>query len=315
MKTIIFIFTVILLTVSITSCKEGEEGTSSPGTPGEREQALNDYKDLYLASAINSSIAQWSGNTANCNEGTLNPEVYTRVVNQVKYFRKICGLPYETITNDVATNPKCQKAALMCHANGMLSHTPPSNWSCYSADGAQGAQSSNLANSFTDIGDAIMQWIRDAGSSNVDVGHRRWILAARTSKIGYGATNLYAALWPVDNPFGPLPANAPASYSYPSKYIPAPLVFPRWSFSVPGKTTNSVDFSAATVTMTNATNQAVQLNIVARNGGYGDKTLIWEPTGIVTNSASDIKYTVKVNNVTVDGVAKNYTYTVTIFKP
>jgi len=56
--------------------------------------------------------------------------------------------------------------------------------------------------------------------------------------------------------------------------------------------------------------------------GYGENTLVWVPDNADTNSflppqppAADTPVTVTVTNVRINGVARNFTYTVTIFDP
>ena len=58
----------------------------------------------------------------------------------------------------------------------------------------------------------------------------------------------------------------------------------------------------------------IPVTIISAGGSYGDKTIVWEPQGIVTNSNADVSYTVTVSWIT--GAAQtSYTYTSIIFKP
>ena len=59
----------------------------------------------------------------------------------------------------------------------------------------------------------------------------------------------------------------------------------------------------------------VPLTIVSStDNGYGDNTLVWEPTGIDVSNTADVAYTVTVSGIT-GTAASSYTYTVKIFKP
>lgn len=80
---------------------------------------------------------------------------------------------------DDTYSAKAQAATLMMSVNRKLSHSPDSSWTCYTANGREGAGSSNLY-----LGvfgpSAISGYIRDPGSGNYFVGHRRWILYPQT---------------------------------------------------------------------------------------------------------------------------------------
>jgi hypothetical protein len=67
--------------------------------------------------------------------------------------------------------------------------------------------------------------------------------------------------------------------------------------------------------MTGPSGAAVPVTVAAIQNGYGDNTIVWTPTGIVTNSTYDVDYTVQIGNVIVDGTPQTYTYTVTICQP
>jgi hypothetical protein len=122
-------------------------------------------------------------------------------------------------------------------------------------------------------------------------------------------------------PFESIPASTPAYVAWPPKgFIPRDVVYPRWSLSVPANGYPfPVDFTSATVTMTGSNGTNVPLTIdyanPVENTYVGDNTIVWVPTGINLTSDADQKYTVKVSNVLVNGIPKNYEYDVTIFKP
>jgi len=80
---------------------------------------------------------------------------------------------------------KDQAAALIFGAQGQISHDPPSNWACYSAAGDEAAGSSNIALGASGTS-AIDLYMRDPGSNNAAVGHRRWILYPQTQTFGTG---------------------------------------------------------------------------------------------------------------------------------
>ncbi len=86
----------------------------------------------------------------------------------------MAGVPAQVTFADT-NSAKNQQAALMMSVNGQLNHNPPSTWTCYSADGAQAAGSSNLALELFGR-NAISLYMQDPGSRKWLRRHRRWIL-------------------------------------------------------------------------------------------------------------------------------------------
>lgn len=292
---------------------------TQPLTP--KEQARADFNTMYKASAVTDYT--WNGNVVDCNPGALPQAVLDKAFLRLKYFRKAAGLPNTGIAMKADLNARCQYNALMIKANGSLSHSPPSTWKCYSNEGADAAANGNIAFGASDV-ENINLWIEDEGSNNMRVGHRRWMLFSRATDFGFGCTESSGTLW-VINDLGfvqpPIPAKTPAFVAWPPKgFIPRDVVYPRWSLSIPAATyPYQVDFTSATVVMTDAQGNNVSLAIEyanpIENTYRGDNTITWRPAGINLSSDADQKYTVKVSNVMVEGVATNYQYDVTIFKP
>ena len=294
--------------VSIFSCsKDDNTEPSSGGTPSsnpERDAALADYTNNYLGSAVSS--AGWTGSTATCNAGTVAQATHAAVIKRINYFRRMVGLN-DHCTLDSTLFPQQQETALIMDANHSLNHNPPNTWLCWTATAASGAGASNLALG-SHSSSAITAFMNDFGSGNEPVGHRRWILHSRKQKFSYGSTEGAMALYVFANDTNTI---VPDFIAYPPKgYVPQTLVFGRWSFSIPG-----ADFSAATVTMTGPGSTTVPLTVVSSTAnGYGDNTIVWEPTGINLSSTSDQSYTVTVAGIG-SAAAASYSYTVKIFKP
>ncbi len=267
---------------------------------------VNNYYNKYLPSAMSDSELGWTGDTATCKAGTISVLAQNRTLSRINYFRELVGLSGISSFAD-SLNAKCQQASLMMNVNNQLNHYPPTTWKCYTDSGHTAAANSNL-----DLGshssNAVSDWMDDFGSTNTSAGHRRWIIYSRTQPpYGAGSTIRSSALWMVASPGGASPVNYVA---YPSGgYFPAPLVptSNRWSFGKDG-----ADFTNATVQMTDSSGASVSLTQETLANGYGDNTVVWKPSGIITNSSFDLPYTVNVNNVLVGGVSSNYTYTVII---
>lgn len=311
MKKIIHYLSWFILSAAVfQACEKDDDGNTNTsggtgGTPSNpaRDSVILDYNNNYLGSALSSS--GWTGNTAGCAAGTCPQATQDKVIQRINYFRRMVGLN-DNCTMDASKYAQEQEAALMFAANGALSHNPPTSWLCYTAAGATGAGSSNIAYGSHSV-NAITMYMNDFGASNTAVGHRRWILHSTKTAFSQGSTNNTNALWVFQNGNNTI---IPEFIAYPpADYVPQALVFARWSFGKPG-----ANFSAATVTMKDASGASVNLTVLTVANGYGDNTIVWEPQGINTTSTSDVKYTVTVSGIT-GAPQSSYTYDVTIIKP
>ncbi len=248
---------------------------------------------------------QWSGNVATCNAGTTSQAYLNATFQMINFYRGMVGLP--AATNAAGYNSNAQQAALMMSANGALSHSPPSSWTCWTQGGASAAGSSNLA-----LGNAgpaaIVAYIKDAGSGNYFVGHRRWILYPIRDQFGTGSvgetTQSANALVVFTNTVARPPTPAKVAWP-PEGYVPYQVVYPRWSMAL--NTNSSVSFAAASVTMTEGGNP-VSLSVVSRtNNGYGDNTIVWEPSGLSFSAGmQDRRFTVTVSGISAPQTTVSY---------
>lgn len=288
---------------------QGETGIDCGGpcsacVKTKRDSVIEDYNTNYIGS--NNFSSGWTGNVSTCDAGTIPQSSLDKTLQRINYFRRMVGLN-DNIAWDTTKFPMYQQTALMMRANNTLDHYPPSSWLCYTTDGANGAKTSNLAMG-SSTSSSVTQFMIDAGASNTAVGHRRWILHSTKTVFSVGSTDYTMSLGVVGFPGGN--KKIPEFIAYPPKgYVPQSLVFARWSFGLPG-----ADFSAATVTMKDQTGKAVSLTVLPVVKNYGDNTIVWEPQGIVTNSSTDVSYTVTVSGIQ-SAAETSYTYTVTLVKP
>jgi len=282
--------------------------------PQSRLESANFYKTGYLP---NFGIAiNWTGNHASCNAGTTSESFRTSIFNVINYFRSMAGVPWITGLNSTY-NAKAQEAALMMSVNNDLNHYPPHTWTCYSADGYDGAGKSNLfLGSFGPS--AISGFVNDFGVGNEAVGHRRWILYPQTQYMGTGdippVTGYLAAnaLWVSDGNYGGTRPTTRDGYVAwpPPGYVPYQVIYQRWSFSYP-----NANFSSTTVSMTK-NGQPLSLNQKSPVSGYGENTIVWEPgEPYGAKPTADTVYQVNLTNVGITSSAQNYSYTVIIFDP
>jgi len=290
-------------------------GSSAPlWSQCERQLAVDDYNNNYLPSAFDVDDLNWTGNLETCSEGTISSTVHNKILQRINYFRRLVGVE-DQVTFSTSLNQKCQKAAFMQEKNASLSHcsgsnnSPCNNWDCNHPDAIEASQSSNLAWGTWNYFNPIDLYMEDAGQYNTPVGHRRWILHSQAKTFGNGVTPNRQALWVFGNRSNPEVYEGFIAYP-PANYIPQSLVYPRWSFGIPG-----ADFTQASVSMQDEEGNNIALTIVHQaNSGFGDRTIVWEPQGIETGSPHDKKYTVTVSNVQ-NAAQSSYTYITTIIPP
>jgi hypothetical protein len=216
-------------------------------------------------------------------------------------YRWFADLP--AVVTEASRDTQAQACALMMDANNMLSHEPPTTWTCYSDVGAMGARTSNIS-SGPGVG-SVAGYMLDSGNETTH-GHRRIILSNRLGPIGLGSTGMGGAscmqniggtgtaskAWVAWPPPGPFPMQA---YGSGSRTLSAT----GWSV----QTQRSIALTAASVTITSGgANMPVTMSQLT--GSYGESNAIrlvpmgWTP-------AAGQSYT-----VTVSGVSIPISYTV-----
>lgn len=279
-----------------------------------RRASLDHYNQVYLASE--GVASGWTGDHASCDAGETVQAFRDAVESRINYFRAMAGVPAVIQLSD-EYSLKAQQAALMMSANGQLSHAPPNTWSCYTAEGAEAAGSSNLCLGVYGPG-AITGYMYDPGGSNYPVGHRRWILYPQTEWMGTGDIPQTAsywssnALWVFDeNMWKPRPGTREQYVAWPPPgYVPYQVVFPRWSFAY-----DDADFDEATVQMSSG-GHGIPVVVQPVVYGYGENTLVWEPDlPFGAPPAGDTAYNVAIQGVRIGGVPHDFAYQVIVFDP
>ena len=161
------ILTFVLVLSFVYSCKKDSSEPDPLPVPTERERIINLYNANYLGSVV--TDPGWSGHLGSCLAGSVSADAQAKTLLRIKYYREMASLPTD-ISFDPSNDAKCQQAALMMHANNSLSHTPPTSWTCYTADGNTAAGSSNIALGMHTSGaisgfiDDFWHWQRSGGS-------------------------------------------------------------------------------------------------------------------------------------------------------
>ncbi len=283
----------------------------------DRQQVLALYRNYYLPG--NNLDPGWTGDVVAGIAGTLSESYLGATLQRINYYRAMSGVG-SAITFDPNEDAECQQAALMMAAQNDVSHTPGTDWKFYTPAAAEAAADSNIRlDSTGDEGPgAVDRFMAEVEPNNYYVGHRRWFIYPGEGPMGAGAvppSDLSpgtSAIWVLN--YFQRPADAPLSTSWPpAGYVPADLVYDRWSFSYP-----NADFSATTVSVTKG---GVPLDIqqealVGESGNgvtsfVGDNTIVWEMPDNVVNLTGDESYAVHLANVLIDGAAQDFDYTVT----
>jgi len=281
-----------------------------------RQEVIDFYRQYHLGSENVS--AEWTGDHDSCDAGTTSEAFRNANLSQINFYRAMAGVPADIVFSE-EWNLKAQQAALMMSVNDQLDHDPDSSWTCYTEDGDEGAGRSNLSMGNYGIY-AIRSQMRDAGDTNLSVGHRWWILNPTTQVMGTGdvpTTSNYDptnALWVVDmEHFGdPLPRLRQEFVAWPPHgYVPYPVVYARWSFMLYQAW---ADFSSASVRML-ANGEPVPVIIE-----YASARLVWRPENLTDRSpwpvpAGDTTYRITIQDVLVGEELKDFTYEVIIIDP
>jgi uncharacterized protein YkwD len=301
----------LLLGLGVAGPAEAATATSSLDR-SDKAQITAAYEQL-LAPSLRTPVG-WTGSIAGCRAGTVSAAQQAATLRVVNLARRLAGL--STVTLDPALSAKAQQAALVYLANDRLSHSIPTSWRCSTKAARQAGSHSDITLGAGATGaKAIALYLDDPGSSNLDAGHRRWVLAPAAKAFGSGSTTASNALWVIG------PERAPGTYADPAWVSwPTPGYFPKqlepeglWSLSSGGSA--KVDFSRATVTVVRA-GKRLPVTVHTPVAGYGQPTLVWTVRSVTTPSTGlSAVYTVTVKGVKKAGRTVSHRYSVRLYDP
>jgi len=305
---------------------------------------LKNFSVLFIATFIsisaNASIYEIEPNVDNCTPGKFSQaekDKIIKLVNDIRARHKIAPIPWNEEGAIYA-----QAGALSNAASGVFGHAPTPGTKCHSTASDKGRDESNIHQTLRSAGSppptsaaTIISWLKDDHppntATNTCTGHRRLVINPYIKSFAFGSvdakhptqagTDIYAAtFWggkpsTGDNYGGNGSENDYIAYPY-ENYPPAwvnkanilsfhPLVDNTWYPFTP------VIFTNATVTMTDENGN----NVTVTNVGWDDPNnpnapgmlryaIIWRAVGL----KDSVKYTVKINNILIGGVARNYEY-------
>ncbi len=295
----------------------------------DRARVLALYHDYYLTPT---PAAAWTGSIARHDAGTVGEDLLRATLRRLNYYRSMSGLRGDVVFDPVR-NAACQQAALMCALAHHISHAPPPTWKGYTSAGAVAAMNSDLCvNWSADLGPgAVDAYVADREPNNAAVGHRRWLFYPPTRVMGSGIVPAQEGIHPGANAlwcrptaldftaFNAAPGSVfPTTAWPPAGYVPAPLVYARWSFSC-----RNADFQSVKVRVTKngrslpvALERAVyQTSAQGRGQGVGLNTLAWTLPGNVIHSHADESYVVRISDVRTNGGPREFVYPVVTMDP
>jgi hypothetical protein len=221
------------------------------------------------------------------------------------------------------------EAALYMVANRTLTTTPSSNGLCYTANATRLAESGNIyvtisAGGSTQSEPGASGLVRELVDGSAPLGLRRRLLNPFLSKTSFGRVDgpaggasvpyMASVLKVVGNEASDINAMSNDFVAYPYGIYPASefATGVNLSFSAIASKTNmaanggaQVSFSGTTVTVMDGATPLPVSDLAADYAGFGLANLLqWKVTGLQPN----VTYTVRVDNVVVNGVTRQYTY-------
>lgn len=277
-----------------------------------------------------------SSDTSKCVAGDVSPAFRELIVRQANVYRAIAGLDSVRVA-DKAANDAAQAAALIQQqyiaTTTFPSHTPRSSDACYTQAGAVASERSNLTLGIYTGVIAPQGYLDDGGTNNTAVGHRASFLTRNVDKFAVGdvrgpiqnTTGLYAG-----NAMTPFGHTATASDDEPVFWPPRNAMLPvewyplssnRWSMHCP-----NCSYSRAAVVV-KFQGRTIPVSTVVSGG-----TFVWtiEDTAATYDTknyasadvdtfirwpTADEVFEVELRGVSVNGVATDYSYKVTVFDP
>lgn len=246
------------------------------------------------------ATSQYNAGTG-CGAGSIDATANADAVRRVNLFRWLVGLNDDVATGSAATIKEAQDAAKMMDANNQLDHNPPTSWNCYTADGAAGAGSGNLALGYSSAASTVDGYMRDSGTPSL--GHRRWIISSGLTCTTFGHYNRGGCqkvfgFGSSGSSCGTATGSSTAFVAFPPPGdVPEASLRAAWSFA---RTSGSV--AGATVTVTNtATCANVPVTTSVLGNGYGNPTISFGTPAYTLNEPLLINITFS------DGAAYGYT--------
>ena len=147
--------------------------------------------DRWNADVVENAATVWTPGASQCDPGTLDPVAIEDAVRRTNLYRFMVGTP--PISEDAELTAKTQQCAVLMSAIGSITHTPPADAPCWTADASQAAGMSNLAPGVVSMAHAVDLYMIDPMVPSL--GHRNWILNPGYAVGGFGFANGFSCQW------------------------------------------------------------------------------------------------------------------------
>lgn len=250
-----------------------DTSTPAPGDPATRAQA--DVCNAWNSATSRARMAgSFTAGAGMCAPGALPQSAVDAAILMTNAYRYLAGVPNVGEATD--STRAAQACAELMEANRMLSHMPPSSWTCYNDLGAMGAARSNITSGGSSPIASLAGWVDDSRDISNTLGHRRWILFPQLGPIGYGQARSYACQYVL----GPRGSARKSYVAWPNEgFTPMAAMTQIWSFSSAG-----LGVAAGTSATVTKDGMAVSVNAMLRANGYGDPTISWNMPAITAGS-------------------------------
>lgn len=269
----------------------------------------------------NEGIYSTDPDVSRCEPGIVTDSEKKDVLDRLNYIRSLHNLPPVTYEkNDDVITAEC---SLIIAANKKLSHTPTSDWDCYSNDAYTGCNKSNIYVQWggdpliVESESVVDAFMTDEGVESL--GHRRWFIDPWLSHISFGRADdtenkvLGSAIKVINTTEQSIASSSIKFVAYPFEYYPAELYNDSvmLSFSVISDKTNKwknnqVKFSSAAISIKDPLNKIIKITgMKFDNEGYGvPNNMRW----FAESLKSGTKYNVVIKNVLINNVSTDYSY-------
>ncbi|HNW82434.1 MAG TPA: CAP domain-containing protein [bacterium] len=287
----------------------------------EDDQDINNDDNDDINDEENNSIYSSEPDVAKCAAGTVSGNEKDIVLKRVNYIRSLHDLPPVVYKDE--DDVYAAECALIIAANEELSHTPGSDWKCYSEDAYTGCNKSNI----------FIQWgidpllfksktVVDAFMTDEDVeslGHRRWLIDPWLAHISFGRADDFskkitgAAIKVINTDEQDISGSGIEFVAYPYKYYPAEFYNENvmMSFTVIKDKMNKwnndqVDFLTAAIAIKDPDNKLIKVSGKKSDSeGYGvPNNLRWYAQSVETG----VKYNVTITNVLINNIPETFSY-------
>ncbi len=201
-----------------------------------------------------------------CDPGALDPTYQLDAVRRVSLYRWLVGLRAVTTTADYAKWSQACATTLDAHNMGATNTIGP-EFTCYSANAAQGALNSSVLRGASSAAAAVDTFVEDAAAAAL--GNRRWIMNPGMGATAFGSRGDYTCMYAIDGNG----SSTPPYFAYPLGVFPAAALRGRWMWGSSSLFANDT----TTVTVMDSAGGNVEVtNVTPLRGNIFPGVVAWE---------------------------------------